>query len=450
MNTEEISIEKQSSKKLIPALLNFAKNHKKLILCISIALLLCLAAIVAISIIHAGQAQKLKEAQIGKCYMENYDSDTTIHYFTEKGVASLRISYDENQRVDFLSGSLNESSYDYSFRISLFGTPYLDYLYPRTPVKLNERHEIIAYRRPWELITLEEALAIERQAAQQYKIRDLLEEACDRICNSAIGTEGFLERLNADLKHHSLTPSIADDATYITAAKSLLSEFLKNPSSAVYNSESVIETDSYGRAIVYLDVSAQNSFGGYVRSEHYICLQSVYGTLYTYNSMFYSVDSRSQLEYLKSANGWNTARSEKEDFASFKPGQPEEEGPIEVNGLTLHRYAFKSTKATYIAYIEPTTQYVVAAEMIIGKDTLGDNTLNNAVAGVMKATHDYALPQYDEVFDCDSGIISTTPFFHDKCGCMYHAVEKNGKYHISVTNIEALGCTKTNYWSPVK
>ena len=60
-----------------------------------------------------------------------------------------------------------------------------------------------------------------------------------------------------------------EDSDYIACAQTLLNGMLKNPYSAQYNASAVYEKDSYGRAIVYMDVSSQNSFGGWVREEYF-------------------------------------------------------------------------------------------------------------------------------------------------------------------------------------
>ena len=62
---------------------------------------------------------------------------------------------------------------------------------------------------------------------------------------------------------------------YIAAAKDIISDNLKNPSSAIFNEAYLLEEDDYGRAIVFIDVTSENSLGGAVRDECYVCVQSV-------------------------------------------------------------------------------------------------------------------------------------------------------------------------------
>lgn len=92
----------------------------------------------------------------------------------------------------------------------------------------------------------------------------------------------------------------ASESTIIQAAQQLYEENLKNPQSVIYNVARVEEYDDYQRVIVYLDASAQNSFGGYVRDNVYICLQYVNSYSFKYLGHY----SSSSLSYLKSNNNW--------------------------------------------------------------------------------------------------------------------------------------------------
>lgn len=176
METDEVLEEKKVEEKFSTTLFGFAKKYKKLLISLSVVLFLCLGVIVVISIIQAGEAQQMNATQIGKCYKETYSgssgSTTEIHYFTEDGVAHLYVSYYPNKEVCFATGSLKEIEHNYTFKISLGGTLYLDYTSPATPVKLNERNEIVEYCHKWELISLEEALAFEEESYKLYARKD--------------------------------------------------------------------------------------------------------------------------------------------------------------------------------------------------------------------------------------------------------------------------------------
>lgn len=63
------------------------------------------------------------------------------------------------------------------------------------------------------------------------------------------------------------------DSSAISAAQQIVSDNLKNPSSATFNETRVELKDDYRRYIVYVDVSAQNGFGGYTRDFYYVGLR---------------------------------------------------------------------------------------------------------------------------------------------------------------------------------
>ena len=63
-----------------------------------------------------------------------------------------------------------------------------------------------------------------------------------------------------------------EDKQYLSAAEDFICKILKNPYSATLHDSYIVEKDSYGRAIVFLDVTAENSFGGTVRNKFYVCI----------------------------------------------------------------------------------------------------------------------------------------------------------------------------------
>ena len=79
----------------------------------------------------------------------------------------------------------------------------------------------------------------------------------------------------------------ASDEDYISAARTVISEQLKAPSTAIYSNEKIEAQDDYGRTIVSLTVESQNSFGGYVTNTCYVLIES-YDTAedtFIYNKM---------------------------------------------------------------------------------------------------------------------------------------------------------------------
>lgn len=453
----ENNLQKEAAKRGFSGLTSWIKTHKKIVLSVVAVILVCVLTIGVITIIHAQQARQIEQAQIGKCYALNYTIGnsyyTEVYRFMEEGCAELHLSFEdeERQKLEFSFGSLDEVRH-YSFiHISLLGKMTFN----GNQIEVDEQNQITTIINPyhtsisWEEISLDEARALEKKM----QICNILNGPCR---NSAVGTEGFKQTIAKAMPTASNLPAAtASDEEYISAAKSLISEYLKNPSSAVYNSESVVETDDYGRGIVHLDISAQNSFGGYVRTDYFVCIQEIRGNHYTYHSASCYVESRSMLDYLKMANDWGEDPTVRYDTKKFSPGEPTLEASVEVSDFTLDRYVFPGKNVTYVAYIEPISQYVVAAELIVSKDVVHEmdkkdqTILAGAIKGTMQATNTYGGSQYTKVFTPEDGVVSRTPFFDDY-GCMYHATEKNGNYHISVTNAQVFGFDSSNYWSPVK
>ena len=101
------------------------------------------------------------------------------------------------------------------------------------------------------------------------------------------------------------------DDLYINAAEDLIYNSLKNPYSATLHESYIVEKDDYGRAIVYLDITAENSFGGMVRSEYYVCIHEAKsdGTYRHNGSLSYCEANNINLEYLKEINGFGEPRS---------------------------------------------------------------------------------------------------------------------------------------------
>ncbi|MBO5745505.1 MAG: hypothetical protein J6S13_00255 [Clostridia bacterium] len=97
-----------------------------------------------------------------------------------------------------------------------------------------------------------------------------------------------------------------DDYYYVSAAKQAVADEMVNPSGASYNSSYVVEKDGYGRAIVYLDVSYQNSKGNISRDELYVCIiKKNDGKFYWRDyGLAYCSANNWQLSILKNGNNW--------------------------------------------------------------------------------------------------------------------------------------------------
>ncbi len=97
----------------------------------------------------------------------------------------------------------------------------------------------------------------------------------------------------------------------IGCAKTVVSNQLKSPSSAIWHDCKIIDKDSYGRYLVYINVEATNSFGGYVTNEYLVVVKDVKKNgEFSYNPNF-AVQSVTSSTYdlvvdaTKKLNSWN-------------------------------------------------------------------------------------------------------------------------------------------------
>ncbi len=97
----------------------------------------------------------------------------------------------------------------------------------------------------------------------------------------------------------------------IGCAKTVISEQLKAPSSAIWHDCKIIDKDSHGRYLVYVNVEATNSFGGYVTNEYLVVVCNVKKDgNFSYNPNFavQSVTSSTYdlvVDVIKNLNNWN-------------------------------------------------------------------------------------------------------------------------------------------------
>lgn len=72
------------------------------------------------------------------------------------------------------------------------------------------------------------------------------------------------------------------------AAKTVISNILKSPSSAIWYEVECLEYDGNGKYIVYVDVEASNSFGGMIRTKYFVCVSDfdLDEETFSYSSIF--------------------------------------------------------------------------------------------------------------------------------------------------------------------
>ncbi|MCB6201074.1 zinc ribbon domain-containing protein [Extibacter muris] len=108
--------------------------------------------------------------------------------------------------------------------------------------------------------------------------------------------------------------SAPKDEYIFSAARTLISEQLISPSTAVYSNEKILDKDDYGRYIVYVCVDSQNGFGSQIRNEYAVVVFSVTKENFQYNPLSSYISSNSNgtdvqsdyaLDMLKGLNDWN-------------------------------------------------------------------------------------------------------------------------------------------------
>lgn len=176
METNEVC-EQAKKKNIVENVISFLKSHKRLTIAMVAVLAAIAICITVVTVLHSAQAKKIEQAQVGMCYIMNYDSeyshDTEIWYFWENGYSRLSVDYadETRQKVDFLNGSLKEiSGPSYTVKISLFGQHTLNGF----DIEVDDHMRIVrdnrSYGGVWTPISLEEALAIEAESNAQYAI----------------------------------------------------------------------------------------------------------------------------------------------------------------------------------------------------------------------------------------------------------------------------------------
>ena len=126
----------------------------------------------------------------------------------------------------------------------------------------------------------------------------------EQYCNN------FNTNYSSQINSNSKYKLAATDSEYIDAAKTLVYNSLKSPSTSSLVDAIVVDKDSYGRAIVLISVDAQNSFGAYLRTYFCICIRGINGDGtfdYGYNAVTTYAgpgEESTCIELMKSLNGF--------------------------------------------------------------------------------------------------------------------------------------------------
>jgi len=129
----------------------------------------------------------------------------------------------------------------------------------------------------------------------------------ETIVASRIPLDTFVERYNMIVRDGVKTDvsvSNASNSDYIGAAKTLVVNSLRFPDTVEYKNATVTEKDSYGRAIVFLDYTAENALGMAIRSAGYFFINGCDASrgTFDYNMFDYRCESAEYIDLFKEAN----------------------------------------------------------------------------------------------------------------------------------------------------
>lgn len=250
--------------------------------------------------------------------------------------------------------------------------------------------------------------------------------------------------------NHSYSGVTNED--YIGAAKTLISNNLKNPSTAVYNSSSVYEKDDYGRAIVHLDVSAQNSYGGWVREDYYVIIQSYKSNgKFTYNSAYSYTSEFAYLSTLKSLNNFGEhPNGSKYENYEVKFGTQTSACKVS-DTVEFTCYTAENEKFTVKCFVDESQEnsgHIAAIQIISELKNYSDDIQKEALLALLnEATGNqitaYLTDNYSRLLNVASDRLEFI-----KGGYIVETNHDNGIMTISLTDGERYGFTEENYWTP--
>lgn len=243
---------------------------------------------------------------------------------------------------------------------------------------------------------------------------------------------------------------------YIECAKSLISKDLVHPSTAVYNEAKIKETDGYGRAIVYLDISAQNVYGGWSRVEYYVCIQSIAsdGT-YTYDEkMPYFIDDYDKLySFFKGINnfGVDPVDVALKGFLLDRDDFEREELIIEVTPeRALELYTARTNAGKHYLYVDSETLKIVSAGISISAEK-SDGYVENMLSAFADALSGEGLKAAKNNIACIFDSSKLRPTALPVCfssGYVYDCSHDTDLVYIYVTAADKESYDAGFYWTP--
>lgn len=241
--------------------------------------------------------------------------------------------------------------------------------------------------------------------------------------------------------------SSATDAEYIDIAKTIVSDYLKSPSFAVYVDAKVKERDTYGRAVVLLSVDAQNSFGAMIRTHFCIVIRGINsdGTGdYRESTAIMTYDQgqdNNVAEYLKKQNNFGEPDENSSESLSVKDFTVTEHSTYSIYDRGFYRiFADKATGRVF--YIELTVQKQYLDTKDYDKAKLS-RELNAIIFSA--ATNDTTSQMENKqlkLYDTYNQTVSE-PFYEE--GVLYSAIESGESVKFSMMAVDKTICEENNF-----
>lgn len=241
--------------------------------------------------------------------------------------------------------------------------------------------------------------------------------------------------------------SFADDEEYIDVAITIVSNHLKSPSSADYVDAKVKEKDAYGRAVVFLSVDAQNSFGAMIRTHFCIVIRGINsdGTGdYRESTAIMTYDQGQEnnvAEYLKKQNNF---------------GEPDENSSESLSAkdftVTEHSTYSVYDRGFYQIFVDKVTGRIFYIELTVQKQYLDTEDYDKAKlsrelnAIIFSAATNDTTSQMEnkqlELYDTYNQTVRE-PFYEE--GVLYSAIESGDSVKFSMMAVDKTICEENNF-----
>jgi len=241
-----------------------------------------------------------------------------------------------------------------------------------------------------------------------------------------------------------------------SAATSHIFDILKSPDSAVVNSSEILERDNYGRAIVHLDISAQNSFGVFLRENYYVCVFEVNGNSYKTSGIMSYTNSYDNLSSLKSINNFGVDPEGNKYGNVVIDTESNISLPdfVKIGDISLEHIKASTDLVDFDYYVNDADQNLVSVSVSVSIAELNNTASSDETFERIVTSINNSLEMYDirysteEIIDDMHMSVSAEPVFV-RGGYIIHTKVSGSEYVYTVTNGRILGFTESNFWTPI-